>query len=101
NGEAKSVLASYRAMLALRRQHAALVQGSIRFLDAEGDVLAFVREGGGEKLLCLFNFAEEPAKWPLPQGIDVAETIDLGAGAALRGKILSLPPLGCFLGRAG
>lgn len=101
NGEEKSVLANYRAMLSLRKQHAALTQGSIRFLDAEGDVLAFIREGGGEKLLCVFNFAEEPARWPLPQGIDVAETIDLGAGAALQEKILSLPRLGCFLGRAG
>lgn len=100
NGEQKSVLASYRTMLALRKRHAALVQGSIRFLDAEGDVLAFIRESGGEKLLCVFNFAEEPANWPLPQGIDVAETIDFGAGAALQEKILSLPPLGCFLGRA-
>ncbi|TIU16790.1 MAG: DUF3459 domain-containing protein, partial [Mesorhizobium sp.] len=101
NGEEKSVLASYRAMLALRKRHAALVRGSIRFLDAEGDVLAFIREGDGEKLLCVFNFADEPASWPLPQDIDVAETIDLGAGAALQEKILSLPPLSCFLGRAG
>ncbi|RUV55386.1 DUF3459 domain-containing protein, partial [Mesorhizobium sp. M5C.F.Ca.IN.020.29.1.1] len=101
NGEEKSVLASYRAMLALRKRHAALVRGSIRFLDAEGEVLAFIREGDGEKLLCVFNFADEPASWPLPQDIDVAETIDLGAGAALQEKILSLPPLSCFLGRAG
>ncbi|TIT03301.1 alpha-glucosidase family protein [Mesorhizobium sp.] len=103
NGEEKSVLASYRAMLALRKQHVALVQGSIRFLDAEGDVLAFIREGGGEKLLCVFNFADEPANWPLPQDVDVAETVDLGGtGAVLQdNKILSLPPLGCFLGRAG
>ncbi|PAQ00104.1 alpha-glucosidase family protein [Mesorhizobium mediterraneum] len=102
NGEEKSVLASYRAMLALRKQHVALVQGSIRFLDAEGDVLAFIREGGGEKLLCVFNFADAPANWPLAPDVDVAETIDLGGtGAALQSKILSLPPLGCFLGRAG
>ncbi|RWB32932.1 MAG: DUF3459 domain-containing protein [Mesorhizobium sp.] len=101
NAEETSVLASYPAMLALRKQHAALVQGSIRFLDAEGDVLAFIREGGGEKLLCVFNFAEEPASWPLPQDIDVAGTIDLGAGAALQEKTLPLPPLSCFLGRAG
>jgi alpha-glucosidase len=100
NGEEKSVLASYRAMLALRKKHPALVRGSIRFLDAEGEVLAFIREGGGEKLLCVFNFAEEPASWPLPQDIGVAETIDRGAGAALQEKALSLPPLSSFLGRA-
>nr|WP_029355808.1 alpha-glucosidase family protein [Mesorhizobium ciceri] len=101
NGEEKSVLASYRMMLTLRKQHAALVRGSIRFLDAEGDVLAFIREGGGEKLLCVFNFADEPANWRLPQDVDVAETIDLGVGGAFQNGALSLPPLSCFLGRAG
>src|SRR5690606_3385773 len=50
-----SVLAHYRAVLALRRAHPALVSGTIRLLEAEGDVLAFIREGGGEKLLCVFN----------------------------------------------
>ncbi|RUV82267.1 alpha-glucosidase family protein [Mesorhizobium sp.] len=101
NAEKKSVLASYRAMLALRKQHAALVRGSIRFLDAEGDVLAFIREGGGEKLLCVFNFADQPANWRLPQDVDVAETIDLGVGGAFQNGALSLLPLSCFLGRAG
>ncbi|TIO07751.1 MAG: DUF3459 domain-containing protein [Mesorhizobium sp.] len=101
NGEGKSVLASYRAMLALRKRHPALVRGSIHFLDAEGDVLAFIRDGGDEKLLCVFNFADDPAIWPLPQDIGVAETIDLGAGGALQDDALSLPPLSCFLGRAG
>ncbi|TGV73745.1 DUF3459 domain-containing protein, partial [Mesorhizobium sp. M00.F.Ca.ET.158.01.1.1] len=65
NGEEQSVLSVYRSTLALRRQHPALVGGSIRFLDAEGDMLAFIREGDGERLLCVFNFAGEPATWPL------------------------------------
>lgn len=99
--DAGSVLAGYRAMLALRKQHPALVRGSIRFLDAEGDVLAFIREGGGERLLCVFNFTDEPANWLLPQSLDAAETIDLGGSAALRENVLSLPPLDCFLGRLG
>jgi alpha-glucosidase len=102
NGEAGSVVAGYRAMLALRKQHPALVRGSIRFLDAGGDVLAFIREGGGERLLCVFNFADEPADWPLAQDVDAVEAIDLGgAGAALQENLLSLPPLGCFVGRLG
>jgi alpha-glucosidase len=102
NGEAGSVVAGYRAMLALRKQHPALVRGSIRFLDAGGDVLAFIREGGGERLLCVFNFADEPADWPLAQDVDAVEAIDLGgAGGALQENLLSLPPLGCFVGRLG
>ncbi|MER8771793.1 alpha-glucosidase family protein [Mesorhizobium sp. M0092] len=102
DGEQTSVLASYRAMLALRKQHPALVRGSIRFLDAEGDVLAFIREGGDEKLLCVFNFADEPAGWQSPPDLDVIEPIDLGSTTGvLQEGALSLPPLGCFLGRIG
>ncbi|MER8714027.1 alpha-glucosidase family protein [Mesorhizobium sp. M1295] len=102
DGEQTSVLASYRAMLALRKQHPALVRGSIRFLDAEGDVLAFIRECGDEKLLCVFNFADEPAGWQSPPDLDVIEPIDLGSTTGvLQEGALSLPPLGCFLGRIG
>ncbi|WP_245469746.1 alpha-amylase family glycosyl hydrolase, partial [Mesorhizobium sp. M7A.F.Ca.MR.362.00.0.0] len=37
NADTASVLKSYRTTLALRGEHEALVSGSIRFLDAEGD----------------------------------------------------------------
>ncbi|WP_192183717.1 alpha-glucosidase family protein [Mesorhizobium amorphae] len=101
NGEQASVLAAYRAMLGLRKRHPALVTGSIRFLDAEGDVLAFIREGGGETLLCVFNFADEPASWPVPPYLGAVEAIDVGtvAAGALEDHALVLPPLACFLGR--
>ncbi|MEO5757261.1 MAG: alpha-glucosidase C-terminal domain-containing protein, partial [Mesorhizobium sp.] len=102
NGEAASVLASYRATLALRKQHPALVSGSIRFLDAEGDVLAFVREVDGERLLLVFNFAEEPVSWALPQDIAAEAVIAFGgAGMALQEAALSLSPLGWLLARLG
>jgi alpha-glucosidase len=101
NGDGGSVLAVYRAMLALRKHHPALVRGSIRFLDAEGDVLAFIREGGGERFLCVFNFADEPADWLLPEDMGAMQAIDVGRSAALQEESLSLPPLGCFLGRLG
>ncbi|RVC47921.1 alpha-glucosidase, partial [Mesorhizobium sp. M00.F.Ca.ET.038.03.1.1] len=38
DGEGGSVLAAYRSILALRKRHPALIAGSIRFLEAEGDV---------------------------------------------------------------
>ena len=101
NGDGGSVLAVYRAMLALRKHHPALVRGSIRFLDAEGDVLAFIREGGGERFLCVFNFADEPADWLLPEDMGAMQAIDVGRSAALQEESLSLPPLGCLLGRLG
>lgn len=98
NADTASVLAFYRTMLALRRGHPALVGGSIQFFDADGEILAFIREDGGEKLLCVFNFAEEPANWPLPPDTGAVVAIDGGRGVVEESQI-SLPALGCFLGQ--
>jgi alpha-glucosidase len=68
-----SVLATYRQAIARRRDHPALATGSLTFLEsADEDILAFLREAEGEKLLCLFNFAREARMWE-----DEAETIEL------------------------
>jgi len=101
DGQDGSVLAAYRSVLALRKRHQALVGGSIRFLDAEGDVLAFVREGGGERLLCVFNFAGEPAAWGMPAEFGQIEPIGLAVDASGSSEdcMVALPALGCFLAR--
>ncbi|RWA68538.1 MAG: DUF3459 domain-containing protein [Mesorhizobium sp.] len=100
NGEGGSVLAAYRSILALRKRHPALIAGSIRFLEAEGDVLAFIRQHEDEKLLCVFNFAGEAASWTLPSDLGAVEPIDPGVTGAVIGEDgLSLPPLGFFMGR--
>jgi alpha-glucosidase len=59
-GSASSVLSRYRELLALRRAHAVLREGDIRFLEAPKDVLAYERgpaAGGGENMLILLNFS--------------------------------------------
>ncbi|MGB3538590.1 MAG: alpha-glucosidase family protein [Mesorhizobium sp.] len=100
DGDKNSVLAHYRAVLALRRAHPALMSGSIRFLDAEGDMLAFIREGGGEKLLCVFNFAGRPSRWPIPKELGPVEAVDFaGYGASVQDGGLWLPELRCFIGQ--
>ncbi len=100
NDSNESVLAVYRAVLALRRRHPSLATGSIRFLDAEGDVLAFVREAEGEALLCVFNFTGGDAVWPLPGGFEIAEVLDsVGVEAVGFETNVSLPPLGALLAR--
>ncbi|MBF6992731.1 alpha-glucosidase C-terminal domain-containing protein, partial [Cupriavidus sp. IK-TO18] len=95
-----SVLARYRAVLAARRAHPSLVHGAISLLDADGDVLAFVREAEGERLLCVFNFAEQAAWWPIQDWAGQLLSVDFpGAeGDADSGRI-ALPPLGYFIGR--
>ncbi|RUV44650.1 MAG: DUF3459 domain-containing protein [Mesorhizobium sp.] len=106
-GEDGSVLAAYRSMLALRKRHPALIAGSIRFLGAEGDVLAFIRQRENENLLCVFNFAGEPANWTLPAEISDVEitvlAVDVAGvlGGVLGETALALPPVGYFVGRIG
>ena len=58
-----SLLADYREAIALRQRHPALADGAIHFLDAPSDILAILREGSAESLLCLFNFAREERSW--------------------------------------
>src|SRR5690606_36908798 len=84
-----SVLAAYRAVLRLRRAHPAVVRASIRFLDAEEDTLAFIREGADEALLCVFNFSDETVDWPIPDGIGPLKPADFaGCGASLKGNAI-------------
>jgi alpha-glucosidase len=59
-----SVLNACRQFLAFRRQHSALRAGSIRFVDASDDVLAFIREDENERVLAAFNLSEKPVSFP-------------------------------------
>jgi alpha-glucosidase len=54
-----SVLAHYRKTIEWRREKSPLVSGDIRFLASGEDILAFLREGVGGTVLCVFNFARE------------------------------------------
>jgi alpha-glucosidase len=95
-----SVLARYRATLAFRRQHPALTVGRIELLDAGKDQLAFIREAGNERLICLFNFAGIAAEWRVPAGAGTVVPIDFpGSAAAVDGDRISLPPLGVLVTR--
>jgi alpha-glucosidase len=59
----ESILELYRAALRIRRRHPALGDGTLRWLDAPPDVLAFARHPG---FLCLVNLSAQPS--PLPGG---------------------------------
>jgi alpha-glucosidase len=56
-----SMLALHRRLLALRRAEPALSLGSWAPVDAEGDVLAYVREHEGSRFLIALNLGAEPA----------------------------------------
>jgi alpha-glucosidase len=94
------VLSRYRAVLALRKRHASLSRGSIAFIDGQDDVLAFFREANAERLICVFNFAQEERRWMLPPGILIFDELEFPErNSRLDGLAITLQPLGCFLGR--
>jgi oligo-1,6-glucosidase/alpha-glucosidase len=54
-GDPRSMLALYRALLALRRAHPALSVGDMTLMGAPDGVIAYAREQDGERLLVLLN----------------------------------------------
>jgi alpha-glucosidase len=59
----RSILNLYRALIGLRKQHAALVTGSYRAVAAQGDLLLYRREGegeGGEVITVALNLGDDP-----------------------------------------
>ena len=61
-----STLGYTRALLALRRQHPALMHGHSDVLDTPGDIVAFVRRSAGGAMLCAFNLGEAAVDWSPP-----------------------------------
>jgi alpha-glucosidase len=68
-GEERSVLAFYRRLLAVRRASPALRSGSLRRMPSgDRDVLTYIREAGGDRVLVALNFATRPRSAALPTG---------------------------------
>ena len=91
-----SVLSFTRRFLAWRKRYPALIDGSIRFVDAPEPVLAFERAKDGARLLCAFNLGSQPVRaelavdggWtPLPSA--GAETLPDPARLSLPGHALA------------
>ena len=61
----RSTLSLYRRLASLRADMPALQTGAQRTLDAGQDVLAWVREESGERVLAAVNFGSSPAPLPL------------------------------------
>ena len=88
-----SVLHATRAFLRWRRGQPALVEGSIRFLDAPPPLLAFVREHAGQRLLLVFNLSPDACRWTPPLA-GAALALPGPAPATCAGATLQLPPRG-------
>jgi alpha-glucosidase len=57
----RSILALYRALIALRKKSPQLVQGAYQPIAAEDDILLYRREGDGGALVIALNLGAKPA----------------------------------------
>jgi glycosidase len=64
--EPHSILALYRRLLAARRAHPALAIGDFALLDSEGEVLAYERRHGAERLIVALNLGGHSQRLELP-----------------------------------
>jgi alpha-glucosidase len=96
-----SVLAHYRRMIVFRKAHPALRSGSIAFVASPADVLAFIREGDGETILCVFNLAAGGANFTVPPDLKVSALDGHGFAASLdaAGRTVSLGGRDAFFGK--
>ena len=95
-----SMLAHYRAALALRRAHPVLRTGTMTPLVAQGNVVSFTRQDGAETLFCAVNLGDAPADLALPDG----EWTATGAGldlAPVQGGTVRLGAWQACLARRG
>ncbi|HVX82638.1 MAG TPA: alpha-glucosidase family protein [Devosiaceae bacterium] len=96
-----SVLMHYRALLAFRQRHKVLAKGAITLLDAPDGILAFTREGEGEKLLCVFNMVETPSIFAIPGGLAPHGVDAPGSLPDPVEGVLSMPPFSAYVGAVG
>jgi len=96
-----SMLMHYRALLAFRRNHKSLAKGTVSLLDAPDGVFAFIRQGEGEALLCVFNMSDAQAVYAMPAGV---APLGIDAPGSLEGPvdgILMMPPFSSYIGAVG
>ncbi|MCA3510904.1 MAG: alpha glucosidase [Rhodobacter sp.] len=86
-----SMLAHYRAALALRRAYPVLRVGAMSPLVARGNTVSFLRQDGAETMFCAVNLGEGPADVTLPEGTwtEAQSGLDL---APVQGATVRLGP---------
>ncbi len=97
-----TLLHHYRRAIRLRRAHPALRQGDMTEVQADGEVLRFVRSTDAETVFCAFNLSDGPAEVALPRGDWVQIGTELNsshAGADGRANLGPWQP--CLALRAG
>ena len=93
---ADSLLHFYKHLLHWRRTVPALVTGTMQLLPVHPQVLAYVREHGGQGVLCVFNFSDQAAVMNLPLAMGAATPLQHSGlqGATLQHGAVHCAPWG-------
>ena len=97
--DAVSALVRTTTFLHWRKTHPALRLGSIKFCSAAEPVLAFEREHGGEKILCVFNLGTAPVQFDARAYVNLHPLDGHGFKSKLLQGLVALPPRSAFFGQ--
>jgi alpha-glucosidase len=92
----QSTLNFARALIDWHRSQPALQRDGFKALKGSGDVIAYERHGGGQRLLCLFNLGTKPATWVVAGGLASAP-VKWAVAATHKGTKVNLQPMGSIV----
>ena len=94
--QSHSLLGYFTALLAWRKQQSALIHGEMRVWPSHPQVLVFERQHGDQRVLCAFNFSEQPATVALKGDWAQAHVLSGSglSGAQYDGTTLQFEPWG-------
>ena len=99
-GDAGSVLNRCRGFISWRGKQPLFAAGDMTFVDAGGEVLAFLRRSGGREMLAAFNLGDVPARFAAPFA-DLVSLDGHGFGGRLVGGEIHLDGFDAFFGEYG
>lgn len=101
--DSASLLNDYRRLLKWRKATPALRGGETQLFDVQGNVLAFERGEGKERILCVYNFSATLQLAPLHEGASDYQLVEPSSAEALMQESrVRLPPFGvAFLAADG
>ncbi|MEL6199164.1 MAG: alpha-amylase family glycosyl hydrolase, partial [Pseudomonadota bacterium] len=84
--DSASILAHFKALIAMRKASPALRYGELEFIEAPEGVLAFSRVADGERALCVFNLGGDTVTWSPPDLGDYEVVAQVGTQPASLGR---------------
>jgi alpha-glucosidase len=95
----QSLLNFYRNLLAWRKGQGVLLHGDQILLPVHKQLMAFVREHEGKKVLCAFNFSDTLATMDLPANFQSASVLPIPGlgGGSVSGNSIKLETYGALL----